>query len=111
MKTITYNKLVRDKIPEIITKNKKSCICEILTDDKYLEMLDQKLTEECTEYQESKSLEELADILEVIHAITKARGYTLTDLENKRIKKSEKNGAFGKKILLKEVIESHGINP
>ena len=54
-----YNKLVRDKIPEIIESSGKTCTVETLTDEKYIAMLDAKLTEELAEYQESKSLEEL----------------------------------------------------
>jgi predicted house-cleaning noncanonical NTP pyrophosphatase (MazG superfamily)/flavodoxin len=66
MKTITYNKLVRDKIPRIIGQSGKSCICETLPDAQYIEMLNKKLLEEVNEYLESGVLEELADIEEVI---------------------------------------------
>lgn len=55
----TYHKLVRDRIPEIIEADGKICICETLSDADYIDLLDQKLNEELTEYQESKSLEEL----------------------------------------------------
>ena len=64
--TKIYNKLVRDRIPEIIEADGKVCTTEILPDDRYLRMLDAKLDEELAEYQESKSLEELADLLEVV---------------------------------------------
>ncbi len=101
----TYNKLVRDKIPEIISTSGKDCTTEILTDNKYIEMLDAKLLEECDEYLESKLLEELADILEVLRAITIARGYSLDELEKMRKEKEEKRGRFNDKILLKEVVE------
>ena len=57
-----YNKLVRDRIPEIIKADGKTCVCETLSDEHYLYLLDQKLNEELAEYQESKSLEELADL-------------------------------------------------
>jgi len=50
-------------------------------------------------------MEELADLLEVIYAAAKARGYTLEELEKVRVEKAEKRGAFEKKLLLKEVIE------
>jgi predicted house-cleaning noncanonical NTP pyrophosphatase (MazG superfamily) len=100
-----YNKLVRDNIPSIIESNGKKAIYDILSPKKYIEMLDLKLTEELAEYQESKELEELADIMEVIYAITVAKGHSIEDLEALRIKKAEQRGAFVKKILLKEVIE------
>ena len=54
--TKTYNKLVRDRIPEIIASDGKTCTVEVLSDSRCLQMLDAKLTEELEEYQESKSL-------------------------------------------------------
>ena len=105
MKEIIYEKLVRDKIPEIIEKSCNQCEIEILSDEKYLEMIDKKLDEELAEYHKHKNLEELADLLEVIYAATKARGYSIEDLEKVRVEKAEKRGSFDKKILLKKVIE------
>lgn len=101
----TYRKLVRDCIPEMIEAVGKSCVCEMLSDEDYLDLLDQKLNEELAEYQESKSLEELADLLEVIQAVVKARGWTLEELERVRADKAAKRGGFEKKILLKEVAD------
>ena len=100
-----YHKLVRDRIPEIIEADSKTCVCETLSDEDYLSLLDQKLNEELAEYQESKSLEELADLLEVMQAVVKARGWTVEDLERVRAEKAAKRGGFEKKILLKEVLE------
>ena len=105
MKEIIYDKLVRDKIPEIIEKSGKQCEIEVLPDEKYLEMIDKKLDEELMEYHKDQNIEELADLLEVIYAATKARGYSIEDLEKVRVEKAEKRGGFDKKILLKEVIE------
>lgn len=104
MKT-TYNKLVRDRIPEIIEADGKRCICETLPQEHYLAMLDAKLNEELSEYQQSKSLEELADLLEVMGAVVKARGHTWEELTTIRKKKLEVRGGFEKRILLKEVYE------
>ncbi len=100
-----YNKLVRDKIPEVIEASGKSCVLEVLSDEKYLEMLDLKLDEELAEYKEEKNLEELADLLEVIYAIATARGSSKDELEKIRLKKAEERGAFENKLLLKEVKE------
>ena len=102
----TYNKLVRDRIPEIIASDGKTCVCETLSDEDSLRLLDAKLTEELSEYQESRSLEELADLLEVLRAVAKARGWTWEELEQARQDKAAKRGGFEKKILLKEVRES-----
>lgn len=100
-----YNKLVRDRIPEIIEASGKSCVTEILSDEAYLRMVDAKLDEELAEYHSDQNIEELADLLEVIYAAAMARGYTLEQLESVRAAKAEKRGAFANKILLKEVIE------
>ena len=105
MKEIIYEKLVRNKIPEIIEKSGKQCEIEILSDEKYLEMIDKKLDEELMEYHKDKNIEELADLLEVVYAATTARGYSIEDLEKVRSEKAEKRGGFDKKILLKKVIE------
>lgn len=105
LKIITYNKLVRDRIPELIKASGKTCTIEVLSDDDYLKMLDAKLDEELAEYHECKSLEELADLLEVIYACASARGSSSQELELIRQEKADKRGGFEKKILLKEVVE------
>ena len=73
--------------------------------DTYIEYLDQKLNEELAEYQQDKSIEELADLLEVMYAVVTARGYSVAELERIRLEKSEKRGAFEKRLLLKSVSE------
>lgn len=105
MKVKVYNKLVRDRIPEIIESSGKACMTEILTDEAYLKMLDNKLDEELAEYHKDQSIEELADLLEVIRACAVARGYSVEELEQVRADKATKRGGFEKKILLKEVTE------
>ena len=105
LKYTSYHKLVRDFIPNIIEADGKSCIYETLSDEDYIYLLDQKLNEELAEYQESKSLEEMADLLEVMQAVVKARGWALEELEQVRAAKAAKRGGFEKKILLKEVSE------
>lgn len=104
-KHIVHNKLVRDRIPEIIEASGKTCVVEVMSQDAYIQALDAKLNEELAEYQQSKSLEELADLLEVMGAVVKARGYTWDDLTRVRKEKRAQRGAFDQRILLKEVIE------
>lgn len=99
---MVYHKLVRDKIPQIIESSGKKCTTEVLTEDTYLQKLDEKLSEELAEYQQSKSLEELADLLEVMAAVVKARGCTWEELEHIRVRKKEKRGGFEERILLIE---------
>lgn len=105
MKQIQHNKLVRDLIPEIIQTAGKTCVTEVLSDEAYLRMIDAKLDEELAEYHKDQSIEELADLIEVIYAATRARGYTLEQLEAVRAEKAAKRGSFEKRLLLKEVIE------
>lgn len=102
---IKYDKLIRDRIPEIIEKSGKQCIVDTLDTDTYIHYLDQKLNEELAEYQDDKSIEELADLLEVIYAVTIARGYSIEKLESIRKEKVEKRGGFDKRLRLKGVIE------
>ena len=104
-KHTVHNKLVRDRIPEIIEASGKTCVTEVLPQDAYIQALDAKLNEELAEYQQSKSLEELADLLEVMGAVLKARGYTWDDLTRVRKEKRAQRGAFDQRIFLKEVIE------
>ena len=103
---IKYNKLVREKIPEIIMRSGKHCEFSTLDDSDFLAMLDAKLIEELNEYQESKSLEELADLLEVIMAVAKARGSSFDEIEAIRKDKVEKRGGFYNRILLQSVLEN-----
>ena len=105
MSTTKYHKLVRDSIPEIIMQSGKRPVYSILSDEAYLAKLDEKLNEELSEYQESKSMEELADLLEVIRAVAVARGSSIKEVETIRRDKAAKRGGFEKKILLTEVIE------
>ena len=87
-----YNKLVRDKIPEEINKMKgRKANYKILNDNEYLQELDKKLFEEAHEFIEEHSVEELADLMEVISAIIKLRNISLEDVEKARkIKKNKK---------------------
>ena len=102
----TYNKLVRDKIPEIIMSNgAKSCKTRILSNEEYLLSLNTKLQEEMKEYLESGEIEELADLEEVIRAILDAKNTNYSDFEQIRQNKVKKRGAFKNKIFLESVDE------
>lgn len=101
-----YNKLVRDRIPEIIEADGRKCITKILSDEEYIKMIDAKLDEELAEYHSDQSIEELADLVEVIYATARARGYSLEQLEAVRKEKAVKRGGFEKRILLKSVSSS-----
>ena len=91
---IEYDKLIRDNIPEIIETSGKKCIVEVMDNDTYIQYLDQKLNEE------------LADLLEVIYAVTEARGYSIKELEQIRIEKAEKRGGFNAVFTLFHMVTS-----
>ena len=106
MKTVVYNKLVRDKIPEIIHSHGKTANCAVMPEEEYVEALETKLSEELEEYLAGKEPEELADLLEVFYALLKARGIPFEDLERIRAEKAEQRGGFEKRIKLISVEES-----
>ena len=109
MATKTYNKLVRDLIPDIIEESGNECRTRILSDEEYLKMLDVKLDEELAEYHKDQNIEELVDLLELIQAAAIARGYTLGELESVRAEKAKKRGGFENKIFLIDVTEVNEI--
>ena len=96
----THNKLVRDKIPEIIESHNEVCKIRILSDEEYLDELNFKIQEEMKEYLESGDIEELADLEEVLRAILEIKKCPYEEFENIRINKVNKRGAFKKKIFL-----------
>jgi len=100
-----YNKLIRDKIPQIIEQSGKRSTIEKLDEENYIKQLNRKLEEELTEYAESGSVEELADLVEVVYAILDFKKVSITEFEKIRIEKVEKRGAFKERLLLKEVID------
>ena len=100
-----YNKLVRDNIPEIIHKNGKGVQFRHLSDAEFKIYLEKKLDEEVAEFHESKSLEELADIVEVLYALAEVHGHTVFELGRMRRRKLREKGGFEKRICLEGVEE------
>jgi len=97
-----YNKLVRDKIPEIIAAKGGVSKTHIASEAEYMQKLEEKLGEEVAEYLESKNPEELADICEVVYALGELRSLSPSELEALRKKKVDERGGFMKKIILEE---------
>ena len=98
-----FNKLVRDKIPEIICKNGEIPVISLLNGDAYERELNKKLQEEVGEYLIDGSLEELADIEEVLRALIALKGVSYEDFDKMRMDKVEKRGAFESRIFLQSV--------
>jgi predicted house-cleaning noncanonical NTP pyrophosphatase (MazG superfamily) len=95
-----YEKLVRDRIPEIIRERGAACETRTLTEAEYGAALRTKLTEEVSEYLESGELSELADIYEVIRALAKRGGHGGAALEAARAEKERARGAFAERTFL-----------
>ena len=99
----SYNKLVRDNIPNIIIENGEKPITRVLTDEEYIRELNIKIEEEVKEYLLDFSVEELADIEEVIRAILDYKNVSYEEFENVRLNKVNKRGAFKERIFLERV--------
>ncbi|MFX0133136.1 MAG: phosphoribosyl-ATP pyrophosphohydrolase [Candidatus Hodarchaeota archaeon] len=98
-----YNKAIRDKIPEIIEQTGRRSILKILSNEEFIRELENKLTEEINEYLNSKSIEELTDIIEVVYRIAELRGISLEKLESLRINKKNERGGFSTNLFLIQV--------
>lgn len=100
-----YNKLIRDKIPEIIQSKGLKAITHIADEHEYDEKLKEKLHEEVEEFIKDANEEELADILEVVYALADQLNIDIKDLEALRKHKAQERGGFKKKIILDETVE------
>ncbi|MBA2879245.1 putative house-cleaning noncanonical NTP pyrophosphatase (MazG superfamily) [Anoxybacillus kamchatkensis] len=102
-----YNKLVRDNIPQVIEAAGKTFTTRTLSDEEYRHELRKKAFEELEEYVSAKddvtAIEELADLLEIVHALAECHGATIEQVEVIRASKAEKRGGFKEKIFLIEV--------
>ena len=105
MGSLHYDKLVRDKNPEMIRQAGKQPVTDTLSHEAMADALDRKLMEEVQEYLESKSVEEMADVLEVLHGIAYHKGISWDDGESARVGKRDERGGFEKGIRLLEVKE------
>ncbi|MFD2638695.1 nucleoside triphosphate pyrophosphohydrolase [Piscibacillus salipiscarius] len=105
-----YNKLIRDKIPEIMEKQGLNYKTRVLNDDDYELEIKRKLSEEVNEYFDSEenhnSLEELADVLELLHSLSEIHGEDIYKVEEIRKQKALERGGFKEKIYLIEVEDS-----
>lgn len=107
---IIYNKLVRDKIPQIIKQRGNSCELKELNTEEYLTMLNVKLQEELDEYIEAKGNEqiaELADLVEVVYAILTSKGVSIEDFEKIRLSKKDERGGFENRLMLVSVDDNN----
>lgn len=99
----TYDKLVRDAIPDIIEENGERPITHVAGTDEYERRLADKLDEEVAEFHDSGDPRELADVLEVVHALTDCVGISRDELERIRAEKADERGGFEDGIVLERV--------
>lgn len=99
---MTYHKLVRDKIPEIIKQTGGIPKTRIAGPDEYWQKLKEKLQEETNEFLQTENMEELADILEVVEAIGIFRSFSSDELVRTKTEKAKQRGGFSKRIILIE---------
>ncbi|MBN1330633.1 MAG: nucleoside triphosphate pyrophosphohydrolase [Candidatus Heimdallarchaeota archaeon] len=106
MTSIYFDKLVRDKIPEIIKNDGKIVELRVAkNDEEFMQYLSKKLVEEASEYSKDHDINELIDILEVLLEIAKVKNTTFNELNALRHKKKLERGGFSKKIILLVVKE------
>ena len=103
---IQYNKAIRDKIPEIIRESGSKCNIKTLSDKEFLEKMEKKLDEEVAEYHQSKSVEEIADIIEVLERVAALRGTSVEELMRIKEEKAQKRGKFEKNLFLVDTDEN-----
>lgn len=96
----TYNKLVRDRIPHIIKKSGGECKYHVAKNGEFEEKLLEKLTEEINEFTKTPTVEEFADIMEVLEHIAIHYGINLADVKETKINKKRERGGFREKIIL-----------
>lgn len=104
------HKAVRDRIPEIVGSSDKNYVFKELSDTEFLAELENKLQEELAEYFESKEIEELADLMEVIHRIADLKGFSKEALEALRLNKKQERGVFEKNLVMFDILDENHLN-
>lgn len=108
MKAKKYNKLVRDKIPEICLKN--DAIPEIRiakNDSEYRFYLQKKILEEALEIEKETNInklkKEIADLIEVINCLMRVANISEKEIKKIRKEKNRKRGSFNKRVILLKI--------
>ncbi len=100
---MTYNKLTRDNIPQMIEESGRKQTSRVMNEKEYEEALINKVIEEIDEYRISNKEEELADIFEVLDCLIELKNYEPMHIDYLQLIKREARGSYKKRILLQEV--------
>ncbi|WP_227353786.1 nucleoside triphosphate pyrophosphohydrolase [Haladaptatus salinisoli] len=98
-----YDKLVRDRIPDIVEANGERPVTHVAEGEEYDRRLAEKLDEEVAEFRDSGDPEELADVLEVVYALAARAGVSRDELERLRTEKVDERGGFEDGVVLERV--------
>lgn len=96
----TYNKLVRDRIPDIIKADGVDCIFHVADNEEYVKKLYEKLDEEFTEFKENPTVEEFADMMEVLTSIALHHKINLETVKEVKRDKRNARGGFNDRVIL-----------
>lgn len=99
----SYNKLVRDRIPQMIKESGRDCSSRILSEEEYFDALLDKIVEEIEEYRESGNEEELADVYEVLDCLVQLKEYEPMHIDYLQLIRREARGSFKDRVLLIDV--------
>jgi predicted house-cleaning noncanonical NTP pyrophosphatase (MazG superfamily) len=103
---ILYDKLIRDKIPEIIENAGKEYEIHKADEQEYIEKLLLKVEEELAEFKEDPSIAEMADLFEVLDAVIGYYDFDKEQIKDYQEKKRKERGGFKRKLILDKVIEN-----
>ena len=102
---ILYNKLIRDRIPEIIENAGKEYELHQADQKEYIEKLLLKVEEELKEFKEEPSIAEMADLFEVLDAVIDHYNFDKQEIKDYQENKRKERGGFEKQLILDKVIE------
>ncbi|MFB6071480.1 MAG: hypothetical protein ABEJ88_00770 [Halobacterium sp.] len=106
--TRTYDRLVRDRVPDVIRGNGETPVTHAVAGDEYRDRLAAKLVEEAREYEADRDPGELGDVLDVVDAICEARSVDRERLDDQRAEKTAERGGFADGVVLERVGEATG---
>lgn len=103
--TFTAGKLIRDKVPAILQEQGKTACCDVLDEATYEQLLNEKFVEEAARYAKEGTMDAMAEIGEIMHAILALKKIPIEAFQKARLVQLEEMGGYGSRLYLKEIIE------